>query len=99
MTVGIGGVRVGNVLAGTAPVNGRTSRTSIPAHLNCAEHLPLFAAVVLTGALVHADSARMDTLAVTYLGARVLQSLVHIAGPQTTSGARTASRGHLNRPS
>lgn len=88
VAVGIGGVRVGSVLAGTAPVNGFPAdephgrpryRRTMRAHLNCVENLPLFAAVVLTGALVHAGSARMDTLALTYLGARVLQSLVHIA--------------------
>lgn len=88
VTVGVAGVRVSSILAGTAPVNGFPGdephgrpryRRTMRAHLNCVENLPLFAAVVLTGAVVHAGSARMDLLTLGYLGARIVQSLAHIA--------------------
>lgn len=49
------------------------------AHLNCVENLPLFAAVVLTGAVVGADAPVLDRLAVAYLVARVAQSSIHVA--------------------
>jgi len=49
------------------------------AHMNCLENLPLFAAVVLTGAVIGADSPRLDQLALVFLGARVAQSAVHVA--------------------
>jgi len=49
------------------------------AHLNCLENLPLFGAVVLTGAVIGADAPMLDTLAVVYLVARIAQSLIHVA--------------------
>lgn len=92
--LGVVAVRVAAIASGTAPADGFPAdvphgsdryRRTMRAHLNCVENLPLFAAVVLTGTLVHAGSPRMDALALTYLAARVLQSLIHVA-----SGARTA---------
>ncbi len=85
---GIAGARITAVLVGTAPPNGFPTdvphgsdryRRIMRAHMNCVENLPLFAAVVLTGAVAHAGSPLMDQLAEIYLGARVMQSLVHIA--------------------
>ena len=49
------------------------------AHLNCVENLPLFAAVVLTATVAGIKVPLLDTLARAYLGARVGQSLTHIA--------------------
>jgi uncharacterized MAPEG superfamily protein len=49
------------------------------AHLNCVENLPLFAAVVLTAAATGAQGPALDTLARVYLGARVGQSVTHVA--------------------
>jgi uncharacterized MAPEG superfamily protein len=49
------------------------------AHMNCLENLPLFTAVVLTGAVIGADSPTLDKLATVYLAARVAQSTVHVA--------------------
>lgn len=49
------------------------------AHLNCVENLPLFAAVVLIGALVGTTSTTLDNLARVFMVARICQSLVHIA--------------------
>lgn len=49
------------------------------AHANCMENLPLFAAVVLVAAAVGRRSGALDTLAVTYLSARLGQSISHAA--------------------
>ena len=85
---GIAAIRLTAVLTGKAPPNGFPAdvphgsdryRRTMRAHMNCVENLPLFASVVLTGAVVHAGSPLMDTLALTYMGARVLHSLLHIA--------------------
>lgn len=86
--VGIMGPRVFAVATGNAPAEGFPAdvphgpdryRRTMRAHLNCVENLPLFAAVVLTGTVVHAGSPRMDTLAISYLAARVVHTLMHIA--------------------
>lgn len=92
VVVGIAGVRFTALATGTAPPNGFPAdvphgsdryRRTMRAHMNCVENLPLFASVVLTGAIVHAGSPLMDTLALTYLGARVLQTLLHVASGQS----------------
>ncbi|HEY0133679.1 MAG TPA: MAPEG family protein [Nannocystis sp.] len=88
VVVGIAGVRFTAIATGTAPPNGFPAdvphgsdryRRTMRAHINSVENLPLFASVVLTGAVVHAGSPLMDTLALTYLGARVFHTLFHVA--------------------
>ena len=49
------------------------------AHLNCVENLPAFAAVVLTTSVAGVRSSALDLLALTYLAARVCQSVTHVA--------------------
>jgi len=49
------------------------------AHMNCVENLPVFAALVLLGAVVELESALFQAAALTVLPARVLQSVTHIA--------------------
>jgi uncharacterized MAPEG superfamily protein len=49
------------------------------AHVNTVENLPIFAAVVLVGTLVHVYPGTFNTLALVALGARVAQSLVHLS--------------------
>lgn len=49
------------------------------AHLNAAENLAIFASIVLVGALAKVDSSSFATLAQVVVGARVVQSVVHIA--------------------
>jgi len=53
------------------------------AHMNCVESLPVYGAVVLTGAVSGVASAAYDALALTFIGARVGQTLVHVGTPQT----------------
>lgn len=84
----IGAARVAQILAGNAkpsdfpsgiPHGGDRYWRLNRAHLNCLENLPLFAAVVLTGAVIGADAPMLDRFAVVYLGARVGQSVTHVA--------------------
>jgi uncharacterized MAPEG superfamily protein len=48
------------------------------AHINCVENLPPFAAVVLTASVAGVRAGALDSLAVIYLTARVLQSVTHV---------------------
>jgi uncharacterized MAPEG superfamily protein len=84
----VGAARVAQILGGSArpsdfpsgvPHGGDRYWRLNRAHLNCLENLPLFGAVVLTGAVIGADAQLLDDLALTYLGARVAQSVVHVA--------------------
>jgi len=53
------------------------------AHMNCIENLPVFGAIVFAIDHVSLDTDLVNTLAVTVLAARIIQSLVHIAFTQT----------------
>ncbi len=84
----IGAIRIGRVLSGSATVGsfpggerhgGERYWRLNRAHANCVENLPLFAAVVLVGAILDLGHPILDRLAVVYLAARVCQSLTHIA--------------------
>jgi uncharacterized MAPEG superfamily protein len=57
------------------------------AHMNCVENLPVYGAVALAAALAGVGGRELDTLALAFLAARVGQSLVHIALPQTETVA------------
>jgi len=47
------------------------------AHLNCAENLPIFAAIVLAAAALGKNEV-VDSVACFYLAARIAQSVVHL---------------------
>ncbi len=49
------------------------------AHLNCVENLPLFASVVTVGTFAGITWPLFGTLAQVYLGARIVQSVIHIS--------------------
>jgi uncharacterized MAPEG superfamily protein len=53
------------------------------AHLNCVENLPVYGAVALAAALAGVGGRELDALALTFLAARIGQSLVHIMRRQT----------------
>ena len=76
--IATGAARASDFLAGVPHGSERYWRLN-RAHLNCVENLPLFAAVVLTGAVIGADSPTLNQLSVVLLSARVCQSLTHIA--------------------
>jgi uncharacterized MAPEG superfamily protein len=48
------------------------------AHANCIEGLPIFGGLLLV-AIVSGQAGVTDTLAYVFLGARIIQSLVHLA--------------------
>lgn len=60
--------------AGLSPFMQRLAR----AHANCVEGLPIFGGL-MTVALLTGQTAATDSLAHIFLGARVFQSLVHLA--------------------
>jgi uncharacterized MAPEG superfamily protein len=57
------------------------------AHANCIENLPVFGAIVLGLYVGNVTSTLVDTLAVTILIARILQSLVHVCFVHTNAVA------------
>ena len=88
LVLAIAGVRVTQVVSGSAAVNAfpsgqphggdaywRLNR----AHINCLENLPLFGAVVLVGHVTGLSTGMFATLAEVYVAARVLQSMIHVA--------------------
>jgi uncharacterized MAPEG superfamily protein len=88
VAAGIGGVRIPKVLTGKAKPNAFPAdvphgsdryRRTMRAHANCVENLPIFAAVVVPAAFLGLRSGPFDLLPAVFLGARVAQSLTHIA--------------------
>ena len=80
-------IRARLVLAKAVPANGFTPDNSnlspfmqrlARAHANCLEGLPIFGGLMLL-AVVAGKSAITDPLALFFLAARVLQSLVHLS--------------------
>lgn len=53
------------------------------AHMNCIENLPVFGTIVYVIDRVGLESLALDALALIVLGARILQSTVHIALEQS----------------
>jgi uncharacterized MAPEG superfamily protein len=53
-------------------------RRSMRAHLNCIENLPIYGAVVLAIVVAHLQAPLLDNLALVLLGARILQSTLHL---------------------
>lgn len=83
-------VRTQLVLRGKVPANGFTPDNAglspfmqrlARAHANCLEGLPIFGGLLLV-AMVAGLTAVTDSLAYVLLGARVFQSLVHLASTE-----------------
>lgn len=53
------------------------------AHMNCIENLPVYAALVVAMMATGVHSETIDTLCVATMGARMVQTTVHIALPLT----------------
>ena len=58
-------------------------RRAMRAHLNCLENLPIFGAIVLVIVVSGARSSALDVLALTFMGARIIQTLIHVSREQT----------------
>ena len=90
----IGVYRWGLIFAGRATVNGFSAdqpegadwyKRSMRAHANCVENLPVFAAIVLALQVSGAGGPVADLASIGVLAGRVMQSLVHVCLPQTSS--------------
>ena len=53
------------------------------AHMNCVENLPVYGAVALAAHETGTSGIGLDGLAIAFLAARIGQSVVHVALPQT----------------
>jgi len=53
------------------------------AHMNCVENLPVYGAVALAAFVAGVSGPAIDVLALAFLAARMLQSIVHVALQQT----------------
>ena len=91
------GIRSKLVVTGAVPANGFDPGNSslspfmqrlARAHANCIEGLPVFGGLLLL-AVVAGKSHVTDTLACVFLGARIVQSLIHLA---STSPAAVTAR-------
>ena len=63
---------------GDTPHGSASYRRAVRAHANCLETLPVFATVVLTATVAHFVGRAMDVLAATTMGARIVQTSVHV---------------------
>ena len=60
------------------PVGNKLLWRLFRAQANCAENLPLYVGVVLILEVRDVSNSAIDSLAVTYIGFRILHSLIHI---------------------
>ena len=88
----VGTYRWGLIFAGRVQVNEFRAdqiegsdryRRAMRAHLNCLENLPIYGAIVLVIVVSGAQSAALDSLALTLIGARIAQTLIHVSWQQT----------------
>ena len=91
---GVGVYRWRRILTGRTPIaewradlkqGDEWYQRAMRAHMNCVENLPLLCAVVIALAASGARGPAIDALALATLGARMCQSLVHLALPQTNA--------------
>jgi uncharacterized MAPEG superfamily protein len=68
-----------NSFNAAVPHGSERYQRSMRAHLNCVENLPIFASLVLLGAVLQMSGALFQAAAAVVLPARVVQSVVHIA--------------------
>lgn len=93
----IAAYRWGRILRGLEPIHAFRAdrvegadwyRRAMRAHANCVENLPVLGAIVVAATAAGFEGRSLDGLAWTVLGARVVQSLVHVSFTET---ARTVS--------
>jgi uncharacterized MAPEG superfamily protein len=88
----VGVYRWSHILTGRATV--REWRADVPqgsewyqramrAHMNCVENLPVYGAIVVAAFATGVSGRDLDILALTFLAARIVQSVVHIGTQQT----------------
>jgi uncharacterized MAPEG superfamily protein len=72
-----GHIKTGDITPGAPHGNAAYWRMN-RAHVNAAENLAIFAAIVLAGYAAGQESAMFNLLAMVVLAARIVQSLIHI---------------------
>ena len=86
-------IRTKLVMTGAVPANGFSPDNSnlspfmqrlARAHANCVEGLPIFGGLMLI-AVIAGKSSVTDSLALVFLGARVLQSIIHLVSLSATA--------------
>lgn len=65
------------------PTGAAWYRRAMRAHANCIENLPIFTAIVLVAERAGVAGSLIDALAIGVVVARIPQSLVHVALPET----------------
>jgi len=94
LTATIGVYRWTLIFAGRMPINGFRAeqpegadwyKRAMRAHANCIENLPVFGAIVFALHVSGASGSLADYASIGVLVARVMQSLVHVSLPQTSS--------------
>ncbi len=94
LMIGVGIRRWSLILTGRAQLtdfpadlaHGTTAyRRAVRAHANCVENLPVYGAIVMTAFAAQTTSSTMDTLALVFIGARVCQTIVHMALVETNT--------------
>lgn len=92
LLLGIGVSRWSQILTGRKQLtdfpadqpHGSTAyRRIIRAHLNCVENLPVYGAIIVGLEFGQVFYPLLDRLAVAFIGARVLQSLIHMLFTET----------------
>lgn len=88
----VGTYRLGKIFGGESKFNDFPAdrvegsdfyRRSMRAHLNCVENLPVYGAIVLAIVVTGLRDPLLDTLALIFIGARVVQSLIHLSLRET----------------
>ncbi len=94
LMIGVGISRWSLILTGRAQLTdfpGDTAHGSTPyrravrAHANCVENLPVYGAIVMAAFAAQATSATMDALALVFMGARICQTVIHMAFVETNT--------------
>ncbi|HVP84114.1 MAG TPA: MAPEG family protein [Rhizomicrobium sp.] len=70
---------------GDTPHGSAAYRRAMRAHANCVENLPVFGAIVLVGAFSQRITPMMDMLAVAFMAARIIQTSIHMALPESNT--------------
>ena len=87
------GIRSWLVVSGAVPPNGFNPENSnlspfmqrlARAHANCLEGLPIFGGLMVI-ALLAGKTSITDSLALVFLGARIVQSLIHLSSVSATA--------------
>ncbi len=92
----IGVYRWSRILTGRVPISGFCAdkvegeewyRRAMRAHANCVENLPVFAVIVFALFVSQVGGPVVNHVCIGILGARILQSLVHVCLVQTNAVA------------